>query len=83
MTPETLNAAMLAAHEARDGPALARLYRMAADQADDPQAAGFYLTHAFVFALEAGMAEAVDINRRLVAAGRELPLPDGDFPTPT
>lgn len=66
-----LNAQLLAAHEAGDAPALIRLYQIAADQAPDLDAACFYLTHAYVFALEHGHADAETIRRRLTAAGRE------------
>jgi len=71
--------ALLAAHAAGDQPALIRLYTERADQlesAGDIDAACFYLTHAYVFALHAGAAEAQDLNRRLVAYGREAPLPE-------
>jgi hypothetical protein len=70
-----LDSALLAAHAAGDGAALVRLYTQAADTADDPQAAAFYLTHAHVFALEAGDAAAPGLRARLVAQGREAPLP--------
>ena len=66
-----LNAEMIAAHEARDQAALIRLYTLAADQANDPTACGFYLTHAYVFALEAGAPEATALHARLKAQGRE------------
>ncbi|RKF15159.1 hypothetical protein D6850_09965 [Roseovarius spongiae] len=71
MTIQGLDAAMIAAHERHDGPALVRLYTQAADQANDPDAAGFFLTHAYVFALEAGAREARALHARLKAAGRE------------
>jgi hypothetical protein len=57
-----------------DGAALAALYAQAADRADDVDAACFYLTHAFVFALEEGLPEAADLNARLVAHGRAHPI---------
>ena len=44
----------------------------AADEAEARQeieAANFYLTHAFVFALEGGAAEAAPLNQRLAARG--------------
>ena len=69
-----LNACLLAAHAAGDGPVLARLYRRAADRAEargDGDAAAFFLTHAYVFALEAGSPGAAADRARLVAAGRE------------
>ena len=66
-----LDTAMIAAHEAADAAALVRLYTQAADHANSVDAACFYLTHAYVFALESGAVEAVDLHARLVAHGRE------------
>ena len=66
-----LDAQMIAAHEAADSPALIRLYTQAADETDDLTAACFYLTHAYVFALEAGAPEAKTLHARLKAHGRE------------
>ena len=66
-----LDAQMIAAHEAEDQAALIRLYTQAADQANDLTAACFYLTHAYVFALEAGAPEAAALHARLKAHGRE------------
>ncbi|MGJ8626732.1 MAG: hypothetical protein ACSHXB_07210 [Sulfitobacter sp.] len=68
-----LNAQLLAAHAAGDIPALIRLYTVAADQVeqDDLDAACFYLTHAYVFALESGDATCPALRARLVAHGRE------------
>lgn len=75
---EVLHAAMLAAHEANDSAALVRLYTQAADLAaettGDVDAACFFLTHAYIFALESGAAEAPALRARLVAHGRELPV---------
>lgn len=68
-----LNEALLAAHMAGDNETLVTLYRQAGEAAldvDDVQGC-FYLTHAYVFALEAGMAEAEDLRAMLVARGRE------------
>lgn len=68
-----LNAQLLAAHAAGDTPTLIRLYTAAADQAEqqDLDAACFYLTHAYVFALELGDAACPTLRARLVAHGRE------------
>lgn len=66
-----LDARLLAAHEARDGPALIPLYEEAALGAADDTARGFYLTHAYVFALEAGDPRAEGLRARLVTMGRE------------
>lgn len=56
-----LDAALLDAHAAGDGPRLASLYDEAADRfsaAGDIDAACFYWTQALIFALEAGLDEA-------------------------
>ena len=66
-----LDAALLAAHAAGDRAALIRLYAQAADAANDADAASFYLTHAYVFALEAGAPEAAALHARLKAEGRD------------
>lgn len=69
-----LDAAILAAHDAGDGAGLARLYACAADMAEaegETQACCFFLTQAYVFALEAGAPEADRLHARLLAYGRE------------
>lgn len=66
-----LDAALIRAHEAHDTGALVRLYTQAADQAADVDAACFYLTHAYVFALDTGADEASALHARLVAHGRD------------
>ena len=71
MTPAELDAALLAAHAAGDRAALSGLYTHAAECAPDETAAGFYLTHAYIFALEAGLPEAEGLRQRLKAQGRE------------
>lgn len=71
-----LHAALLAAHDADDRAALIRLYTQAAEGAEDTDAACFFLTQAYVFALEPGAPEARDLRARLIAQGREAPLPD-------
>lgn len=70
MTRDELDAALLAAHAAGDGVALSNLYAQAADAAQDVDAACFYLTHAFVFALEEGLPEAKDYEAQLRRHGR-------------
>ncbi|WGW02703.1 hypothetical protein [Tropicibacter oceani] len=69
MTP--LDDRLLAAHARDDRAALVGLYTQAADSASTLDAACFYLTHAYVFALELGDARARDLHARLVAEGRE------------
>lgn len=66
-----LDQRLLAAHAADDRRALIRLYTEAGDCANDVDAACFYLTHAYIFALEAGVPEASQLHARLVAEGRE------------
>ena len=66
-----LDTRMITAHEANDRMALIRLYAEAAEGANDLEASCFYLTHAYVFALEAGAAQAQDLHARLVRHGRE------------
>ena len=68
-----LNARLLAAHAAGDTSALIQLYTAAADQVEDQylDAACFYLTHAYVFALELGDATCPALRARLVTHGRE------------
>jgi len=70
----TIDQALLDAHAKGDGTRLAQLYRQAAEEASDETARGFYLTHAYVFALEAGDATATALRQSLVAMGRETPL---------
>lgn len=65
---------MEAAVQARDVARLVALYLTEADRleaAGDIDAACFYLTQAYVWALEAGRPEARDLHARLKAAGRE------------
>lgn len=69
----TLDEALLAAHLAGDNETLVGLYRQAGEAvlAHDEVQGCFYLTHAYVFALEAGMDEAEELRAVLVARGRE------------
>lgn len=69
----TLDTALLAAHESGDAALLASLYRGAAETLERLQqsdAALFFFTQAYVFALDAGLAEADDVGRILRANGR-------------
>lgn len=71
---EGLDAALLNAHARDDLVALVSLYTEAADQAQargDRDAMCFFLTHAYVFALETGAPVADDLHARLKAEGRE------------
>ncbi|GAA6165007.1 hypothetical protein NBRC116590_27110 [Pelagimonas sp. KU-00592-HH] len=71
MSTDSLDHRLLAAHVAGDGPALVTLYAEAAAQANTEEARGFYLTHAYVFALEQGDARAADLHKALRAMGRD------------
>ncbi len=66
-----LHTRMLAAHARPDHAALIALYTEAADAANDLDASCFFLTHAYVFALEAGAPQAPQLHRRLAIHGRE------------
>ena len=73
-TRAALDAALLQAHSESDFQALVALYAQAADLAQsdgDTEAMCFYLTHAYVFALETGSPEAGALHARLKAEGRE------------
>lgn len=61
------------AHEAEDKIALAALYQEAADATQDQDAAGFFLTHAYIFALDANAPSVDTLRNRLIAMGREVP----------
>lgn len=74
MKDADLNAEMLAAHAAGDKLAIMRLYHQAGSQMlanGEIDAGCFYLTHAYIFALDCGSAEAAVIHQILVAHGRE------------
>lgn len=60
---------LLAAHASGTPATLARLYREAGEATQGTPRA-FYLTHAFVFALEAGLPDAAAIEADLQAMGR-------------
>ncbi len=66
-----LDAQLLAAHASQDTTALVNLYSEAADGAQDDTARGFYLTHAYVFALEINHPAKDVIHATLCALGRE------------
>jgi hypothetical protein len=66
-----LNAQLLAAHAAGDHLALVTLYAQAADGAADVDAACFFLTQAYVFALEQDAPQGAALRARLAAEGRE------------
>lgn len=69
-----LDRRLLDAHAAADVGRLVALYAEAADlseAAGREEAACFYLTHAYVFALEEGDPAAAALHARLKAKGRE------------
>ncbi len=73
-TAATLEKYLLEAHQRHDPWALAELYARAADLKEQngyAETAAFLLTHAQVFALEAGHPIAQDLHQRLVELGRE------------
>lgn len=65
-----LNAHLLAAHAAGDTSALVALYTKAADQAPDVDTACFFLTHAYIFALELAHPDTDALHARLKSHGR-------------
>ena len=72
--PPSDDSALLAAHEAGDVATIVRIYRTAGDafeEAGEIDKACFFLTHAYIWALEAGYPEASSLHARLVAYGRE------------
>ncbi|MFO8126578.1 hypothetical protein [Yoonia sp.] len=68
MTP--LHDRLLDAHARDDRAGLITLYAEAADTANDVNAACFFLTHAYVFALEKGDPVTDVLYQRLKAEGR-------------
>ena len=74
MTPDELDAALLAAHDSRDAALIAALYAEAGAQEaslGEHEAACFFWTQGYVWALEAGSPLAEHLHARLKAAGRE------------
>lgn len=66
-----LDTRLLDAHARDDRQALIALYEEAAEVANREEARGFYLTHAYIYALEAGAPRARALHARLVSMGRE------------
>ncbi|MDJ1017489.1 MAG: hypothetical protein QNJ35_13330 [Paracoccaceae bacterium] len=70
---EALEARLLAAHARADTEELIAGYTRAAEHAKmagDTDKACFFLTHAWVFALEAGDPRAAQLRARLMSEGR-------------
>lgn len=73
MDRAALDAALLRAHADDDHDSLVKLYTDAGNLMEaegNIDAACFFLTQAYIFALEAGMPEAMDLNKRLAVHGR-------------
>ena len=68
----TLDDALLKAHAQGDQAALVVLYSKAAEATEAPDAERFFLTQAYVFALEIGSAEAGALKARLVQLGGDI-----------
>ncbi|MDG1737688.1 MAG: hypothetical protein P8L68_12630 [Paracoccaceae bacterium] len=68
---DTLDQELLNAHERGDKSALVTLYSQAAEAATSDDAKYFYMTHAFIFALDVGHPNANLLRAELIAAGRE------------
>lgn len=66
-----LDARLLAAHAQRDQRLLVSLYREAISTTQDPDEIGFFLTQAYVYALDSDHPDAPDLRRQLIALGRE------------
>ena len=62
---------LMAAHAANDIGALVALYSEAADASADDNSRAFFLTHAYVFALEMAHPKTATLKARLVRMGRE------------
>ena len=73
MDEDELDARLIAAHKAGKSSTMAALYREAADMAEaegDAERAAFFMTHAWIFALEAGDPVAEILDAALKDAGR-------------
>ena len=68
-----LDAALIAAHAQGDKAKLVALYSDAAKAAPSEDERAFFLTHAYVFALEIDAPETPDLRMALAQMGREIP----------
>ena len=71
MTRAELDAALHDAHNAGDKARISALYAQAAQTEPAEDARAFFLTQAYVFALEIGSPEAAHLREALVALGAE------------
>lgn len=67
---KNLNDAILNAHAQNDGVSLVALYTQAADETNDVDTTCFFLTYAYIYALELGLPDADTLYSRLDAYGR-------------
>jgi len=66
-----LDQRLLEAHARDDRMALVQLYKDASSVLNSEDAKYFYLTHAYIFALDTGHPMASELHALLKAAGRE------------
>lgn len=66
----SLDEQLLAAHASGDHRALVGLYAQAADAANSIDASCFFLTHAYVYALEQNHPDQAKLHARLKEHGR-------------
>jgi hypothetical protein len=67
----SLDDALLQAHGRHDLPNLVTLYQAASETAQELDAKAFYLTQAYVYALDCGAPQADELHGALRALGRE------------
>ncbi|MDF1727857.1 MAG: hypothetical protein P1U53_08910 [Sulfitobacter sp.] len=67
------DAALLEAHAASDLNRLVSIYAAAANDFPNEEESAFFLTHAYVFALEADHPDMPHLRARLIEMGREEP----------
>ena len=72
----SLDAELLAAHAVDDRHTLIRLYTQAAEATNDLDAACFFLTYAYIYALELGVPEAAELHRRIGNDLGQIGAPD-------
>ena len=71
MTRAELDAALVAAHKIGDKSQIAALYADAAARETTPGSKAFFLTQAYVFALEASSPLASELRDQLIELGAE------------
>ena len=69
----SLDTRLLAAHATGNKASLVTLYTEAANASQMDKAKGFYLTQAYVFALEINHAKTAVLRGKLIEMGRESP----------